>query len=713
MEERESVLSRSSSVRLTPNSSNSSASFTFQGRGATPGYRGVSTGGSLLQERLRERDAEKRRSIHFVDKGVQSSPVRSFHSRDDRRPSSSGIGVKGMGVKQWEEQTSTLHKQNYNLKLELFHRRDRQSKLEAELAAAQKIIHEQAEYQEMNDMIMMELERRDQAVDEAINLITSLEEQVELLRQENLRLRNGGIDSKTFDDEYNSLSSRIHQRNNSQLQIEQQTLSPRPLPRIPSFLSDHSEGTEALRSLYTKCTGVSESNLSKLDEEEDEEDTQDRIDSPRLSVLSRLSESSFVSVYGDKFAHEEQLDDEEESRQIQSSVLDWVENAPDPKISTSRKSSAQNDQYGSLDNVIKLNSEKRFSQISKNLIVDTQRPKNRPEYKERHALPPTPDTCRTGNLRIDSHNSIEALEQQNKAFARYFSCPSRTSLPLRPQSACETITSRRFGYGWDTPTETETGSIINTEDDDACVEARPSRIKTPTLFSFNENDWERDTSYSHEHILSQQFRLHQASTSKNTSSEEVSPKDLMTTKSEASPENSDNSLILDHKTSLSNRQTQGTIEFTETPNNAQNSIVNPSPAWRRNPISLTLARFRRNDQSSPNTQQLTIKPKFAIKNHLTGIERQATPPPIPRHREVTPSYRPSSVGSGKIPRQDTVRDVIQEKREERQRRVSVCGTGIIPSKEVQFADCEREEEDSSGKGVRKWLGLGVGSLRRG
>jgi hypothetical protein len=38
------------------------------------------------------------------ERGVQSSPVRAANSREERRPSSSGIGAgKGMGVKQMEE----------------------------------------------------------------------------------------------------------------------------------------------------------------------------------------------------------------------------------------------------------------------------------------------------------------------------------------------------------------------------------------------------------------------------------------------------------------------------------------------------------------------------------------------------------------------------------------------------------------------------------
>jgi hypothetical protein len=81
-------------IRITPSSSQSGST---SGRGQ---MRGVN-GGSLLQERLRERKGERRRS---VDAGgerdrVPSSPAMA---KEERRPSSSG-GGKSMGVRGIEE----------------------------------------------------------------------------------------------------------------------------------------------------------------------------------------------------------------------------------------------------------------------------------------------------------------------------------------------------------------------------------------------------------------------------------------------------------------------------------------------------------------------------------------------------------------------------------------------------------------------------------
>ncbi|EPQ64373.1 BgtA-21138 [Blumeria graminis f. sp. tritici] len=714
-------MSRNSSARVTPSSSNSSTSYLPQNRNTTTGGRQVGTAGSLLQERLRERDAERRRSIHFGDGGSLGSPARSLQEHNDRRASLNGVGVKGMGVKQWEEQTSSLHKQNYNLKLELFHRRDRQSKLESELAAAQKIIEEQAEYQEMNDILMVELERRDQAVDEAINLITSLEEQVELLRKENERLRN-----------YPS-------------SLEDQNLHSRSIPRMPSFLSDQSGETEALRSLYTKRVGASESTLSKLEEEE-EEGIQEEMDSPRLSVLSRLSESSFISVYGDKNALNDHFSLDRENTPDENTTSAWVEENVTENSTTQRISpqSTKNFQQSSPDLLRPYNLEghkKTSSLKSVGLIVNTQNHlnanRNSRGYEDSPALPPTPDTCRTEKLRGDPQKPNELFSQPGRAQATY---PiNRTpDLPMRPRSACETVLSRHDGYGWNTPTETDTGSINSTEDE-SFPHTRLRRIKTPTLFKFSQSEWGREVLSDHESALSDQFLVRRASESQEIISEDDTQHNVKTqnvdTPSVISPKSSEPNVISDPASSLQlvpARRSQTLARDTMNPPIRQVSVAsavassvvsavanNPSPVWRRNPISLTLARFRRHDSSNTNSHTAS-KTKPIVKTQVLQLERtsgtdDATPPPILRYREVTPSHRPVSASSVNVSRPDVVKDVMQEKREERQRRMSGCITTNALSREFQCGGVERDEEDGVGKGMRKWLGIGSGrcnSLKR-
>ncbi|PKS13068.1 hypothetical protein jhhlp_000409 [Lomentospora prolificans] len=274
---------------------------------------------SYLQEKLqRERKVESdNKSVSSGrtsnDPNVQSSPIRR-EGFDPRRPMSSGghdssSKKKGMGVKEMEQidpatkitnttyQTvSTLHKQNFDLKLELYHRRERQTALEEELVTMKE---EKNQFMELNDRLVEELEKRDKAVEEAVAMIVLLEAQVETLLKEREMVRH--IESQTA---FGGM--------NDPLDIARGT-TPKPLSghvprasvdlalqRMPSFLSEQSETTENLRNVYLCAKGGSL--LSLLRPTETPLDLEhERLASPSLSVLS---ESSFVSVYG-KNSHQD------------------------------------------------------------------------------------------------------------------------------------------------------------------------------------------------------------------------------------------------------------------------------------------------------------------------------------------------------------------------------------------------------------------------
>ncbi|TGO85860.1 hypothetical protein BPOR_0357g00060 [Botrytis porri] len=192
---------------ISSQSTNSSGAHLPLGSGRTR-ESAQSGGAAFLQERLRERKVRDRRlSGDFSGSGVmarevQSSPIHRssgggsgvMREREERRPSSSGVGQpagkKAMGVKQMEETVSILHKQNFDLKLELFHRRQRQEILESEVDQLRKQTKQQAEVQEINDALLKELEKRDQAVEQAVGLICELEAKVERLLQEREDVRN-------------------------------------------------------------------------------------------------------------------------------------------------------------------------------------------------------------------------------------------------------------------------------------------------------------------------------------------------------------------------------------------------------------------------------------------------------------------------------------------------------------------------------------------
>ncbi|TGO53529.1 hypothetical protein BCON_0121g00080 [Botryotinia convoluta] len=551
---------------ISSQSTNSSSAHLPLGSGRTSAQSG---GAAFLQERLRERKGRDRRlSGDFSGSGimardVQSSPIHRssggsgvMREREERRPSSSGVGQplgkKAMGVKQMEETVSTLHKQNFDLKLELFHRRQRQEILESETEQLRTQIKQQAEVQEINDALLKELEKRDQAVEQAVGLICELEAKVERLLQEREDVRNYEIQYGNDFYDHNSAnempsSPPIFDRDTSSTpRVRDTTVG---IARMPSFLSERSEGVEALRSLYLPSSNsISDIALPKLPEEGSESG----MASPSLSVLS---ESSFLSIYGEKSplaVNEEDYDSPspKQHRRTSSSVEKWIDERPASTMpmripSPSSQTGGQRSRFLSMNYVaasplqrleklrsnlekqynnstsmrLKIRSDKRnsiqerqqFQEDNSQLTTDGN------SYESTQKLPPTPDTISTGTLR--SHKeSDETLNQRHQAnedevtflhSTSTFSVPPATYNPyqsttsIRPRSAGETVTSRREGHGWDTETlETDDIDTFTNYSTDSVAESSKMHPltrqprggnQTPEFFSFNTTSRERDT----------------------------------------------------------------------------------------------------------------------------------------------------------------------------------------------------------------------------
>ena len=438
------------------------------------------------------------------------------------------------------QQVSTLHKQNFDLKLELYHRRQRQETLEAKLEAAEKQIVDQAEIQEVNDQLLAELERRDQALDEAVGVIVKLEERIERLLEEREMIRS-------VDAEYGSKYSHQAEEGppNSPPEYKEATKPARPpsvVVRLPSFLSENSEGAEALKSLYLPHKhNFSETTLSKLQEE----GSVDLMNSPRLSLLS---ESSFLSVYGEKPSDLDLVGDVEDPptptrrHRKSSSVEKWIDQRPVPEVAPVRPSPGllpRKNQFLSINDVLE-SPLQRIERLQRQLqkaqqperpasIQEKRRSKDvlrrvftdRTSFEQQQGLPPTPDTISTSTLRHYQYSNDtmaqdheDAKEQSFLNNTSSFPVPGLTyntyqsALSMRPRSAGETVTSRREGHGWDTETQedlTETGSIASTASTYyQQPNSHPKRVMTPELFTFGRDDrndlggWGRDMMFNAE-----------------------------------------------------------------------------------------------------------------------------------------------------------------------------------------------------------------------
>lgn len=199
-------------------------------------------------------------------------------------------------MKDAQDLLSKLHKQNFDLKLELFHRREKQTALEElieklELEKEQ-LRSEQRETQDINDVLLEELEKKDKAVEEAVAMIVTLESRIENLLKEREMVRQ--VEAEGFyRSEHNS--SRPISRNETP--DTPRASEQKVLHRMPSFLTEPTENTENLRNVYLG-TRASELGLGRLSEEESPETNRSEFNKVGSPALSLLSESSFLSIYG-------------------------------------------------------------------------------------------------------------------------------------------------------------------------------------------------------------------------------------------------------------------------------------------------------------------------------------------------------------------------------------------------------------------------------
>ncbi|KAG6256240.1 hypothetical protein E4U23_002555 [Claviceps purpurea] len=225
------------------------------------------------------------------------SPLKASPSVGNRPASSAGyenVGKKGHGVKEMEQVISTLHKQNFDLKLELYHRRERQNTLEARLDSLE---HDKARMEDVNDRLLIELEKRDKAVEEAVAMIINLETKVDRLLRERSMVQQMGNEKFLCTHDYNNgyLTPVPRSRAGSDSTRKKERTA-KSVNRMPSFVSEYSETTENLRNVYLNGKG-SVLSLSRVADSSPGTENMRALGSPTPSVLS---ESSFVSVYGRK-----------------------------------------------------------------------------------------------------------------------------------------------------------------------------------------------------------------------------------------------------------------------------------------------------------------------------------------------------------------------------------------------------------------------------
>lgn len=413
---------------------------------------------------------------------------------------------------------STLHKQNFDLKLELFHRRQRQSVLEDKVETLEA---EKSETQEANETLIQELERRDKAVEEAVTMIVTLEARIELLLREREMVRQVEADKALISKL--AVSQTVSHSNGPDTTNPHENASNnhgRSLARMPSFLSERTENTENLRNVYLGTQG-SILSLSRTDP---------RVDnggfvSPNMSILS---ESSFVSIYGRQTApdglsspqpeNDSRPDDSASKGSRRSLSLSMHDSNP---TRPSAKAAIENGQTTSpLQRLEKLDSSpatRENSQITP-LGRDIERPatvkpfkpqpllrvrktKDKPAAARRvitdvpttraHALPPTPDTMSSSmNQSLCSDDTPQNDRPEGEP-----TYPVITRLTLDPKNEVEPGHWRFKGGGAAQPpsvtafTGRKDYSAGNHADIPLCLPRRP-RSADETTISRHNVDWD-------------------------------------------------------------------------------------------------------------------------------------------------------------------------------------------------------------------------------
>ncbi|KGO64619.1 hypothetical protein PITC_093460 [Penicillium italicum] len=232
---------------------------------------------------------------------------------------------KEMGMREMDQYVSKMNKLNFDLKLEVFHRTqqmailekklERMAEMEEQLAHMDDLVAEVEELRttekdnqilrESNEQLRIDLDKRDLAVTEAVELICQLESKIETLENSGRASRLSMSRPMTADGpealapksravfEIPERTSSKRKSGVSRVDQRQASSELRKLSKAPSFLRADNKSTATLRSLYapeeetqSRCA---KTELSKSESFHTTTEVMDP-ESPRLSVLSECSE---------------------------------------------------------------------------------------------------------------------------------------------------------------------------------------------------------------------------------------------------------------------------------------------------------------------------------------------------------------------------------------------------------------------------------------
>jgi hypothetical protein len=407
-----------------------------------------------------------------------------------------------------------MNKLNFDLKLEVFHRTqqmgnlekklERMKSMEEELTRMQKLEEEVEELRmvekdnrrlrESNGELRLELDKRDQAVTEAVQLICQLELKIEQLesggrttQMSPSRLVLDGPNASTPKSQVQAtseipertssrggtLKSRSSRRRSSDLRL---------LSKAPSFLREETQNTAALRSLYVPDDNNSHSAVSEMTKSESYHTMADATEpaSPRLSVLSEASELNPVEA-SSKWQDYDSLDIPVRNAVSITSSLDSYATPTGP----GEEKDDHVDDWMQSQTIIQRRQNRAMSDASKVVVptfggdLFTSKPRGRPRLEASlfggARLPPTPDTMSTAYAAVHngSNGSIAPPKSPQQNRDQLFSGPR-----LERHRSADELTAHRSRAGSDV-----TDSMHTNCSDTPRLGTRKS--ESPVMYPFN------------------------------------------------------------------------------------------------------------------------------------------------------------------------------------------------------------------------------------
>lgn len=276
----------------------------------------------VLQNMIRERRTTRTGRIKLENREVQTSPVVNSRRREASGNGSRQASIssarpglqKEMGLREMQEHITRIDKQNFDLKLEVFHRKQRNEVLEKKLADMEGLETSYEELQASHDALLLKFDQHQLVLDDAVAQICDLEVENEELQ---MALGRQGLGTMR-----SSSSELVHQHASNPQQHQVCTVA-----SVRGDGSGHSNGdlqafkrpsdsecfstgkTEPLDmySMEPNAAKIRRPNASLLSLDQSEsllsngsEDDQEQLDQLLLQShrLSILSESGFSSIYG-------------------------------------------------------------------------------------------------------------------------------------------------------------------------------------------------------------------------------------------------------------------------------------------------------------------------------------------------------------------------------------------------------------------------------